>query len=125
MGFSYYSQLIDNEPDRKENASKKTWKGLSFRLSDKIILILLWNPKPGTTAFAFAIGIQWHSGGEPGRGCCQLLVQMKWYIIVEESSHLYCLSVGVIIPKLSMAGLSSVCIFYKQIALPCHTSFDK
>ena len=92
-------------------------------MNDKIILILLWNTKPGATAFAFSIVIQY--GAEPGRGSHQLLVETKWYIIVEESSHLCYLPVGVIIPKLSMAGLSSVCIFYQQVSLPCHTSFDK
>lgn len=38
---------------------------------------------------------------------------MKWYIIVEESYHLCCLPVGVIISKWSMAGLSNICILYQ------------
>lgn len=111
--FSIATSLLTTSlRQERKDIKERTRGGLNFQLKNTIVLILLWNMEREAHAFAFPPVIRCGVGA--CRGSCQLLVEMKWNIVVKKSNHLRCLSVGVIISKLPVAGLSSICIFINK-----------
>lgn len=106
LGPIYWQWVHDKS--RKNN----TWQGLNcvFKLNVRLFLVCCRTWNLVTMFLHFRLSFVW---AEPGRDSCQMLVEMKWYTVVEECSHLHHLPVCIIISEKCISDLSNVCVLYQ------------